>query len=1073
MRVLALALLVALLLAPTSIPVGAAAPEPVNVSLHLATTGYEFSPAGSFRGAGYEAAAAMYGDLGVLVYRFLENADYAEGRAHIAFVGGDWFIAWVVPDYNIKQVSPPAPGPAGVLIAYSSYNNRLDVHAVIAGPEGYIQCTIADTGDWEEYPAAAWAGETPVVFFYNSSDRAYYATIIGSDCGATGLLVHDGSIPYYAAGQVTAASGGQGALLVFRDNPSGTLDAYAAVVYANATARVVELASGADWQVPAAAAYLDGPGLFLVPLTGPSLLLAEVWENATVNIVAEYSWTGGPARALALGSDTALVAVPGEEETLLLLYRYGDGVVAEQVLPATGAINVGYNGDLAIVTVGSKLYLLDPATLEVVQEVDYGVEIHGVLDVADYALLLAREAGSFTILDIYYHGAVPRERMIKLYTVPEDSEELLDPRNPYGFIGIIKSASSSVYAALAFFERTDVADAFIDAYQRGLEVGVVVDDDSLEYEAVQRMIEAGVPVYTDAEWENETGYRHTMHEKFIVADGTRVLIGTANPTWDGLERDYQNIIVLDNVPEIAFALTVEFEDLASGYYGTWDERDVYAGVVGYDPEQGVFTATVYQGPEHRLDHEYATPALVAESDLVMAQYIFTTSWRISQLREAILDALSRNVTVSGVFDWVLNEDTGGRFAYTLYAAGAEVVFSRGTAKMHAKTMVADYQTAVTGSYNPTGSATAYNDEVLIIYTGAAAAETAEWIHALIDMWSGDPWVVDYHPLITSFGVNPAFIVVYNPTPETLNLTQYLVGDAENLYRDTEAMLSFPGGVLEPGDYVIIAYNATEFTQAYGITPDYEIVDSTPEVPDMIPYLTERFAGDFNLDPAGDEVVLAMKSPYDPTFIYSIDVIPYGDSTMLPVDNAPAPTSGEPVVVRLGTLDSRDPATVTRLAHAPVGPVYSIIVEGRVFASWGQGAILAVAPEATPVSVARYLLPPPGYGEDAVAYDIYAAEPIELVAYLDIPPSLTGKFEAYALTPSGPVEVEIVAVNHGRIILDLTGIDLSGTPIVILTLPPTSVGGELASNAGGAPGWAPIAAVALSLAALAFALSRRS
>lgn len=1045
MRALAL-LLVGLLLAPLA-PTASGA-EPVNVSLHLATTGYAFSPAGSFRGEGYAVGYAT-GDWGVLVYRFLENADYAEGRVHVVFVGGDWFIAWVIPDYNAKQVAPPAPGNGSVLVAYAAYHNRLDVYAAIAKPEGYKDCTVAATASWEEYPAAAWAGTVPVVFFYNSSDRGYYAAILGSNCSVTGLQVYDGSIPYYLAGEVAAASGATGAVLVFRDNPSGTLDAYAAIVYGNATARVVGLASGDDWHVPAEVAYLEGPGAFLVPLTGPGLLLALVYENATAVVAGNESWTGGPARALAVGPDSAVVAVPGANGTLLLLYRYGEGVVAERILPGNGTLSLALVDAGLAVAVGSHLYLLDPSSLDIYTVVDYGVPIYGVLGEAGYTLLLARPASSFTILDLYYHETVPRERIIRLYTVPEDSRALLDPRNPYGYIGIIKSAKESVYAALAFFERTDVANAFIDAYRRGLSVGVVVDDDSLVYEAVQAMINAGVPVYSDAEWENTTGYRHTMHEKFIVADGSKVLIGTANPTWDGLTRDYQNIIVLDNVPEIALALTVEFQDLASGNYGTWDYRDVYAGVVGVDPDRGVFTASVYQGPEHRLDHEYATPALTASKDLVMAEYIFTTSWRTSQLRQAILDALARNVTVSGVFDWVLNEDTGGRFAYTLYAAGAEVVFSRGTAKMHAKTMVADYNVAVTGSYNPTGSATAYNDEVLVIYTGEAAAETAEWIHGLIAEWSGDPWPVDYHPLITSFGVDPAFIVVYNPTGETLDLTQYLVGDAETLYRDNESLLAFPNGTLPPGGYVIVAYNATEFRIAYGLPADYEIVDSDPSVPDMVPYLTYRFTGDFNLDPAGDEVVLAMKSPYDPTFIYSIDVVPYGNSTMLPVENAPAPIPGEPVVVRLGTLDSRDPGRVTRTSYAPVGAAFSAVVEGKALLQWKRGSLLVEAPSPTPVAAAIYLEPPEGYG-NAVAYDIYAAGPARMIAYLDIPASFTGGLHAYALTEAGPVEVPIVAAGHGRVALNLTGIDLSGTPIVIQSTPSGIVGGELAGQAYATP-----------------------
>ena len=59
---------------------------------------------------------------------------------------------------------------------------------------------------------------------------------------------------------------------------------------------------------------------------------------------------------------------------------------------------------------------------------------------------------------------------------------------------------------------------------------------------------------------------------------------------------------------------------------------------------------------------------------------------------------------------------------------------------------------------------------------------------------------------------------------------------------------FPGGTLQPGQRIWVAWKAMSFTLSFGFPPDYEVVDTDPDVAN----LTGSWPGYAN---GGDEVVL--------------------------------------------------------------------------------------------------------------------------------------------------------------------------------------------------------------------------
>jgi hypothetical protein len=99
-----------------------------------------------------------------------------------------------------------------------------------------------------------------------------------------------------------------------------------------------------------------------------------------------------------------------------------------------------------------------------------------------------------------------------------------------------------------------------------------------------------------------------------------------------------------------------------------------------------------------------------------------------------------------------------------------------------------------------------------------------------------------------------WVELANMGGQALDLSNYQVGDAE-YPGGREAMFYFPSGApLEPGAVIVIARQASVFSTTFGALPDFEMVDSDPNVTDLIPNLAWG-QNDFNLDPSNDELLI--------------------------------------------------------------------------------------------------------------------------------------------------------------------------------------------------------------------------
>src|SRR5688572_29559370 len=129
----------------------------------------------------------------------------------------------------------------------------------------------------------------------------------------------------------------------------------------------------------------------------------------------------------------------------------------------------------------------------------------------------------------------------------------------------INAAQSSIHIVSLEFDLTPVAEALIDAKQRGVDVRWVTDDEhGLEADLepghgqFARLQEAGIEVRSDTR-------SALMHNKFWIFDGQIVWNGSTNVTENGIFKQDNNAIVIQS-PQLAAIYEREFNEMWNGEF---------------------------------------------------------------------------------------------------------------------------------------------------------------------------------------------------------------------------------------------------------------------------------------------------------------------------------------------------------------------------------------------------------------------------------------------------------------------------------------------------------------------------
>ena len=264
-----------------------------------------------------------------------------------------------------------------------------------------------------------------------------------------------------------------------------------------------------------------------------------------------------------------------------------------------------------------------------------------------------------------------------------------------------------VYNASSVF----LANAINDAYDRGVQVRYIADDDAQNL--MLPNLDPNIPVVI-----RDPSPAGIMHNKFIIVDANSVnnswvMGGSTNWTDpSNLLNDYNNIIFIQD-QAIAKAYTLEFEEMWGGVFGTHklDNTPHKFNLNGVNVE-------VYFSPSDRTTSKILDLIKTANQSVEFGLLSFTRD----DLGDAIIDQdIQFGVTVRGIIE-SKNSSNGGEYD-NLVAANVNVRSHEGvTHQFHHKYLIVDANlttsnpAVLTGSHNWSNNAENNSDEnTIIIY----------------------------------------------------------------------------------------------------------------------------------------------------------------------------------------------------------------------------------------------------------------------------------------------------------------------------------------------------------------------
>jgi phosphatidylserine/phosphatidylglycerophosphate/cardiolipin synthase-like enzyme len=408
-------------------------------------------------------------------------------------------------------------------------------------------------------------------------------------------------------------------------------------------------------------------------------------------------------------------------------------------------------------------------------------------------------------------------------------------------IETVRGAQSTIDMAVMGFNRTELVDELVRAYDRGVAVRMVGDASHVANSGYTRFRDRHIPMVAGNQ-------AHIMHNKFMVVDGRFVFGGTANWTDSDLRKNSNNFFLVDN-PAIAADFTTEFEQMFHGNFG--QAKSVVDN--GNTWQVGDTTVEVWFAPKEDCMGRMLELVDGAQDSIRFTIFAFTKDTLGSALlrkqgefsqRDAAegvgLDADFRDRrSVAGVIDQS-QLHSNGQFheVYRLLAAGIPMRmdandnsdqpgdYQAGGGRLHSKTMVIDADGAnpvvITGSFNWSASATQSNDEYLLVLKGPRVAKIFDGYFN--DLWGagrplgntfigsdlGDGRTLAPGDIVLNelmwYGVTPQepdgfdeYIELRNTTPFAINLDLWQIANAADF------VVGLPPGTVIPanGTYLIL------------------------------------------------------------------------------------------------------------------------------------------------------------------------------------------------------------------------------------------------------------------------------
>lgn len=271
----------------------------------------------------------------------------------------------------------------------------------------------------------------------------------------------------------------------------------------------------------------------------------------------------------------------------------------------------------------------------------------------------------------------------------------------------INVSQTSIYVAVFEFDIETVAQALIDAKERGVDVKIVYDNENTDTDPqMQEMKNAGISTVAD----DRSAF---MHNKFFIFDNKCIWTGSFNISMNAAYRNNENAIYFCS-EEVAKNYTSEFNEMFNGSFGPGSSSNTPYPTFSINE---VLVKNYFAPEDDVMEKVIDTIGSSKESIHFMA-FSFTDE----ELAKEMISRSTSGVIVEGIFE-TSGADTDYSQCKTLLGKGMDIRLDGNPRTFHHKVIIIDNRIVILGSFNFSRNADTNNDEnLLIVYDTNLAHE---------------------------------------------------------------------------------------------------------------------------------------------------------------------------------------------------------------------------------------------------------------------------------------------------------------------------------------------------------------
>lgn len=356
-------------------------------------------------------------------------------------------------------------------------------------------------------------------------------------------------------------------------------------------------------------------------------------------------------------------------------------------------------------------------------------------------------------IKVYFNQSV--DNTVSAITDAQTSTHLDDT-----ICALINGANTTLDIAVWDNGSTKIVTALNNAYLRGVQVRCISSTNSLN--TALSGLNSNIPLLK----RTSTLTSNVMHNKFVIADNAKLLIGSMNFGNGSMFDDYNNIVIISNT-SLAQNYTTEFNEMWGSTGAQPNTTNSKFGIAKTDNTIHSFsiggsTIESYFSPTDGTAAKIVNAINSANYSLDVAMFTFTDN----DLGDAVVAAKNRGVNVRCIIE---NVSYFGSEYTKLINAGIPVISHANiTNDFHHKYCIIDAVNTssdpivVTGSHNWSNSANdEYDENTLIIHDAVIANQYLEEFSKRHSVLSG---VRNY------YNVNNQIVLFPNPSNGSFSIT---------------------------------------------------------------------------------------------------------------------------------------------------------------------------------------------------------------------------------------------------------------------------------------------------------------